>query len=118
MKIQLRTFLILILGLFIFSACAGTPVKLESSKPEIDLTKIDFSKGRDITASASGFQLLLLIPIQINSRHERAYQILKGKAAGDYITDINIQESWGYGFVGTVYTTTIKAKAYPYKEHI
>ncbi len=36
-------------------------------------------------------------------------------AGNDYITDIKIQESWTYAFVGTVYTTAYTAMAYPEK---
>lgn len=115
MKTKLKTFSIIILSLFVLSGCAGRPIELGPTNTKTNLTDIDFNNGRNLSATASGFQLLLLIPIQINSRHERAYQILQGQAGGDYITDIEIQESWGWGFVGTIYTTTIKAKAYPYK---
>ena len=33
----------------------------------------------------------------------------------EYITDIKVEESWTYGFVGTAYTTKITATAYPKK---
>lgn len=107
-------FLILIIAFF-STSCAGHPVKLENSKQPVNLADIDFSKGKQITASAGGFQLLLLIPISINSRHKRAFEKLLLAAGDDYITDIKIQESWTYGFVGTVYTTTMTATAYPHK---
>jgi hypothetical protein len=107
-------FFILIIAFF-STSCAGYPVKLESSKQPVDLASIDFSKGKQITASAGGFQLLLLIPININSRHKRAFEKLRLAAGDDYIADIKIQESWTYGFVGTAYTTTITATAYPRK---
>ncbi len=113
MRTQLKISSVLLLCLFTLSACAGQPITLGVEQSELNLSKIDFSKGREITSSASGFQLLLLIPIQINNRHDRAYQSLRNQARGQYITDIKIQESWVYGFVGNVYTTTIKAKAYP-----
>jgi hypothetical protein len=58
---------------------------------------------------------LLFIPIGVNDRHENAYGQLLAQANGDYITDVNIEESWTYGFVGTSYTTTITATAYPRK---
>ncbi len=100
---------------FIFSiGCAGKPIRFGVVEQQ-DNINIDFTRGRTLSASASGFQLLLFIPININDRHERAYQILRGQAGNDYITDIKIQESWTYAFVGTVYTTTIKAMAYPRK---
>lgn len=95
--------------------CAGTPIRFGGNDPNFDRTNVDYSKGREITASASGFQLLTVIPININDRHDRAYQQLRGMAGRDYITDIKIEESWTYAFIGTVFTTTIKATAYPHK---
>lgn len=112
--IKKLVFFILIIALF-SAGCAGNPVKLESFQQPVNLAEIDFSKGRQITASAGGFQLLLLIPISINSRHMRAFEKLKAQAGNDFITDIKIQEAWTYAFVGTVYTTTITATAYPRK---
>ncbi len=99
----------------LLAACSGTPVKTGASNEQIDTANVDFSKGRKITASASGFQLLLFIPININDRQERAFQVLLGQAGGDYVTDIRVDESWTYAFVGTVYKTTIEAMAYPVK---
>jgi hypothetical protein len=99
----------------LLAACSGTPVKTGASNARIDTANVDFSKGRKITASASGFQLLLFFPISINSRQERAFEMLLGQARGDYITDIKLDESWTYAFVGTVYRTTIEAMAYPVK---
>ena len=92
-------------------ACAGKPIAIKSSSPQLYENTKD--KGREITASASGFQLLLFIPIGINDRHVRAHQLLKDKADGDYITDVKIKESWSYGFIGTFYTTTLTATSYP-----
>lgn len=94
-------------------ACSGMPMRTGSANQPVDTTSIDFSKGRTISASASGFQLLLLIPISINNRHERAFRTLLGQAGGDYVTDVRINESWTYALVGTVYKTTLEATAYP-----
>lgn len=99
----------------LLAACSGTPIKTGAASQQVDIDNIDFSHGRRISASASGFQLLLLIPININDRHERAWQSLLGQAGGDYVTDVKIQESWTYAFVGTVYKTHLEAMAYPRK---
>ncbi len=104
-------FIIVIFATILIAGCAGKPITFKSVNPSSYESVKD--KGRIITAEASGFQLLLFFPININDRHERAYDILKGKANGDYITDIKVKESWTWGFVGTVYTTTITATAYP-----
>ncbi|MDD2651682.1 MAG: hypothetical protein PHX44_01365 [Sulfurimonas sp.] len=91
--------------------CAGKPISFKSVPPQKYENVKD--KGREISASASGFQLLLFIPIDINDRHERAYQLLKAQAGDGYMTNIRIEESWTYAFVGTSYKTTLKATLYP-----
>ena len=94
-----------------FTGCAGKPISFTSVNPEE--YKDNSSQGRSISAEASGFQLLLFIPIGVNDRHQQAYDVLKGQANGDIITDIKITESWTYALVGTVYTTRLTAMAYP-----
>jgi hypothetical protein len=107
-----RSIVILCVASFLL-ACAGTPAKISTVT---DVQGIDVSRGRKISASAAGFQLLLFIPISVNSRHERAYNALRAQAGNDVITDVTITESWSYGFVGTTYRTRIDASAYPRKE--
>ncbi len=108
----LRKIAALIILVFLISniSCSGVPIKIDS----IAKQPIDTTKGRAITAQACGFQLLLLIPIRINSRLERAYQSLRHKAEGGYIADVKVREKWRYGFVGTGYCTILEATAYPY----
>lgn len=105
----------LAIACLLLAACSGAPIKTGATNQRIDTANIDFAQGRKISASASGFQLLLLIPISINSRHERAHKILLAQAGGDYVTDVKINESWTYALVGTVYKTTLEAMAYPQK---
>ena len=97
---------------FLLAGCAGDPVKIASVS---DVSKIDRSRGRKITAEAGGFQLLYVIPINVNSRQRRAYEELLEKAGGDAIADVKITEQWNYGFVGTTYWTLMEATAYPPK---
>lgn len=99
-----------IFGFFVVG-CSGTPIYIET--PNIKSHESSKGKAREISASASGFQLLLFIPIDINDRHEKAYQLLKAQAGGGYIADVKIKESWTYAFVGTVYKTTLSATVYP-----
>ena len=96
-----------------FTGCSGKPVTFNSVDPKFYAN--NKAEGRTISGEASGFQLLLFIPISVNDRHDQAYNILKGQANGDYITDIKVTESWTYAFVGTIYTTKITATAYPKK---
>jgi hypothetical protein len=103
--IQKRLAIILIASLM--GACAGTPVSLGTrvSGP------IPTGQERIITADSCGFQLLLFIPIAVNGRMESAYSSLQEQAAGDFITDVQVQERWTYAFVGTIYCTDLRAKA-------
>ena len=101
----------------ILSGCSGTAIHFEDDvKRKVNVENVDFTKQEKFSSSASGFQLLLFIPIEINSRHQRAYQDLRNQAGKDYLTNIRITESWTYAFVGTVYTTKLEATAYPYKD--
>jgi hypothetical protein len=92
----------------LLTGCAGTPVQLgtRSSVP-MPTNGVE----RSISAEACGFQLLLLIPINTNDRMASAYRSLVAQAGNDYITDVQIQERWGYRFVGTSYCTALTAKA-------
>lgn len=89
------------------AGCSGVPVALGSRAAG----PVPTGEARTIAAESCGFQLLLFIPIAINGRQERAYQDLEQQAAGDFITDVEIQERWQYGFVGTLYCTKLQAKA-------
>lgn len=87
------------------AACAGTPVSMGTrGTPPPGASRI-------IKSEACGFQLLLLIPIAVNNRAERAYRLLEAQAAGDFITDVRVRERWIWGFVGTTYCTILQAKA-------
>lgn len=110
MKTMRKTSWAVLLAFFIVSAgCAGVPVNF-NSMPE---QPHDVTRGRTVSGSACGFQLLLIIPISINDRAKRAYSQLAAAAGGDYVTDIKVNETWTYAFVGTVYCTEMEAMAYP-----
>jgi hypothetical protein len=109
MKAITRVFASLLVSLVLFG-CAGQQIKIASVT---DQTQIDKTQGRKISASASGFQLLLLIPIAINGRHESAYRDLLAQAGDGVLADVTVTESWSYAFVGTVYKTTMEATVYP-----
>jgi len=115
---RMDNFLKLIISLTIFAiiaGCSGRPIILSEHNKHIKLEDVDLTRGKTVSGSASGFQLLLLIPISINDRHERAFQVVRGQAGSDYITDVKIKDSWTYALVGTVYKTTIEATAFPRK---
>jgi hypothetical protein len=66
--------------------------------------------GREISAQACGFQLLLFIPLGVNSRQERAWQSMREQAGGKPIVDVEVEEGWTYGFVGTGYCTRMRGR--------
>jgi hypothetical protein len=93
--------------LALLAGCAGRPVALGTPVTG----KVPTGESRSISAEACGFQLLLFIPIGINGRLESAYSELQAQAGSDFITDVEVQERWSYGFVGTRYCTELRAKA-------
>ena len=110
---QIVKFIFLTVFAVYLTGCAGKPITFNSV--DTKLYAEQKGEGRSISGEASGFQLLLFIPIGVNDRHQQAYDVLKGQANGDIITDIKITESWSYAFVGTIYTTKLTATAYPKK---
>ena len=91
------------------AACQSTPVRFET--PRAADTSVAAGPGRPVDAEECGFQLLLLIPIGVNSRQIRAFQVLKGAAGGAQLADVKMTESWTYALVGTVYCTKFTAVA-------
>jgi hypothetical protein len=110
---QIVKFIFLAVFAVYLTGCSGKPITFNSVDPKLYAEQR--GEGRTISGEASGFQLLLFIPIGVNDRHQQAYDVLKGQANGDIITDIKITESWIYAFVGTIYTTKLTATAYPKK---
>lgn len=110
-----KLLIVIISSVVLLQGCAGTPVSMGVSN-EFDRAAFDMENPRKLSISASGFQLLLFIPISINSRHARAYSALEAQAGEGLISDVQVTESWTYGFVGTVYKTTIDANVYPRKK--
>jgi hypothetical protein len=88
--------------------CASVPVRIEPPSQPYKATQ-----GRNVAGSACGFQLLLFIPIEVNSRAARAYTELKAATGSDVLTDVRMRESWFYGLVGTGYCTEMSGIAYP-----
>jgi len=91
----------------LLTACSGMPVALgtRASGP------VPVGDARTVKGEGCGFQLLLLIPISINDRAERAYMQLEQQAGGDFITDVQVEERWTYALVGTQYCTMMQATA-------
>jgi hypothetical protein len=110
MNIKMKRFGIIIALCLVITSCAGQPVKFN----ELSEQKYDATKPKMVTASACGFQLLLVIPININTRARLAFDSLISKAGVDYVVkDIKVQEKWYYALIGTVYCTEFEGTAYP-----
>lgn len=108
MTIKLKSFLLILLLAMLITGCSSGPVQLHTTKP----LDISYQRSRNISSSACGFQLLMFIPIRVNSRFQRAYDQLVTLAAGDPIGEIRVQEFWRYAFIGTSYCTQLVAKVY------
>ncbi|EPG74648.1 putative lipoprotein [Leptospira fainei serovar Hurstbridge str. BUT 6] len=107
-------FNLLILGTIIallVIGCNSTPLVIPADPAVKPLTKGQTISSYPISAESCGFQLLLFIPIGINSRHGEAYAKLTSLAAGSKISDLRMEESWYYAFVGTGYCTRFSALA-------
>jgi hypothetical protein len=91
------------------AACTGVPVRIGDQVP----SDVDRTKGRAVFGTATGYQILQCIPYDNNDRHQRAYEQLRQNAGEAYVTDVAVKESWTYLFLGTAYTTTFRATAYP-----
>ena len=88
-------------------ACQSTPVRFAAPQ-----TPASGDQGRTVSGAACGFQLLLLIPLGINSRQARAYEALQQNASGAALTDVKVRERWFYAYVGTGYCTELTATVY------
>jgi len=91
------------------AACHGVPVQVGDIVP----ADVDRTTGRAVWGEATGYQILLVVPYDNNDRHARAYEQLKQRAGDAWITDVAVKESWTYLVLGTAYTTTFRATAYP-----
>ena len=104
MKVRYKGLVIAAL-IALLEGCSGIPTPLGTRLS----TSVPTGVARDISAEACGLQLLLLIPININDRMQRANQFLQEQAGVDFITDVKIQDSWTYVGIGTEYCTRLKA---------
>ena len=94
------------------SGCVGEVMRVG---PVTDMGSIDRTRGRRISAQATGLQLFAVLPIGTNSRHAEAFEDLREQAGNDVIADVSLRESWYYAVFGTVFTTAMEATAYPRK---
>lgn len=96
----------------ICSGCIGTQVHFADAP----IDRLDLSRGHAVRGSAKGIHLFGIIPIGVNERQVRAYERLKEEAGPDYITNIKIQDSWRFIFIGQYYGTLLTGTAYPDKD--
>lgn len=104
-----NAFLLLLVGAALLVGCTSTPVTIPTQPPLAKLEKDQRLVSFPVYSEACGFQLLLFIPINVNTRQMTAYQKLQFQAYGGTLSDIKMEESWFYGFVGTGYCTKFTA---------
>jgi len=97
----------------VLASCEGAPVRLSQTSDMPQGQKYDMGKGHTVTAKGCGFQLFLFIPIVTNQRAEIAFRGLRSQAGNGYLTDIRVQETWTYAFVGTLYCSVMEGTVYP-----
>ncbi|HEX9396571.1 MAG TPA: hypothetical protein VF943_07495 [Burkholderiales bacterium] len=102
-----RTRQIAIIAAAMFATgCSGVPVSLGSqvSGP------IPTGPERQVQSRNCGFQLLGVIPIMVNDRQSRAYEGIETQAAGGFISDVRVTETWSWWLIGVKVCTTLNAK--------
>ena len=93
-----------------FTGCAGKPVSFTSVDPKLYADKK--AEGRTISGEASGFQLLLFIPMGLNSRSERAYEnALKSVPGATSLINVTYSEDWYWWIIGTAKSVTVTGDA-------
>jgi hypothetical protein len=104
-----RVWLLVLLAATAIS-CAGAPVHFGNQAPVAH----DPETGRELAVQGCGYQLMGFIPIRVNSRARRAYDLLVARAGDNVIGDIQSQERWFWagGFWGTVFCTRLTATIY------
>ncbi|MBM9501376.1 hypothetical protein JWG44_14055 [Leptospira sp. 201903071] len=90
---------------FLFLSCFSNPVLIEQNQ-RIEIGSV----SSPAYARECGTVFLFFIPIHINDRYTRAYSKLLEQAKDGILTEIRIQESWYYQFLGTKYCTTFTAQ--------
>lgn len=93
------------------AGCVGTPVHFADAPME----KLDLARGHKVIGKASSLLLFEVIPIGVNSRQSRAYERMKDEAPFEYLTDIKVQDSWKFVFIGFKFSTIMTATSYPAK---
>jgi len=92
-------------------ACRGLRRDTGEIRPGIGVSAEGGQRHRPASDGGSMWgQLLLFIPIGVNSRLERAYDALKPEAGGSPLVDIEVAERWTYGLVGTQYCTALRGR--------
>jgi hypothetical protein len=106
LKQRLNTVLI-VAATLCMTACVGGVSFPKPPGPDVDRTKFT-----EVSAIACGYHLIHVLPLGTTGRQERAYTELVELAKGNYVGDIEMTEHWYYGIIGSLYCTSLKAKAY------
>lgn len=102
--------ILLIVSIFALEACTSGFVSL--NVPDTKKEKPEGSKMELIEKQECGFQLFDFIPANTNEQLSKAMRSITFRATGTYVEDIAVDQTWYYGFVGTVLCTTVTARIY------
>ena len=92
------------------TGCSGKPVTFNSVDPKLYAN--NKGEGRTISAEASGFQLLLFIPIGVNDRTERAYaDAIRSVPGATGLINVTYSEDWFWWVIGTNRIVTVTGDA-------
>lgn len=93
----------------LLGACTSLPAELgsRSNQPLPPKNAV----AREIEAQACGWRVII-ISSGVKDHAARAYQELLAQAKGDYIADVQVEQTWTNAIVYREWCTHLKAKAY------
>lgn len=101
--------LIVATATLLLGACTSLPAELgsRSNQPLPPKNAV----ARDIEAQACGWRVII-ISKGVKDHAARAYQELLAQARGDYIAEVQVEQTWTNAIVYREWCTNLKAKAY------
>jgi hypothetical protein len=88
------------------AACHSTQVKIPTAPVGPNEKALGPTEG-----SSAGLMLFQVIPINQNTRFEKAYQQAVQKAGGSRLTDVTISERWFWAYVLNGYVFKVQGTA-------
>ena len=91
------------------AGCASEPLNVRTPPA-------DYSKScqilKDVEGSGGGLLFWGVLPINVNTRFDNAYQEALAQAGGTHLTDVKMVDHWYYiPYVGTLFILNLQGKA-------